>query len=66
MITKHRRTLWIEGVEDRRSMNEEAILQRPSLAESRRCLEEQVWTLPGLDQRSAEVILGYGDDGLCG
>ncbi|MCX5954536.1 MAG: hypothetical protein NTZ40_13825 [Cyanobacteria bacterium] len=66
MITKHRQTLWIEGVEDRHSMNEEAILERPSLAESRRWLEEQVWTLPVLDQRSAEVILGFGDDGLCG
>ena len=62
----------------RRSMNQEAILaleaglpespilQRPSLAESRRWLEEQVWTLPVLDDRSAEKILGYGDDGLCG
>jgi len=62
----------------RRSMNQEAtlaleaglpespILQRPSLAESRRWLEEQVWTLPVLDDRSAEEILGYGDDGLCG
>lgn len=62
----------------RRSMNQEAILaleaglpespipERPSLAESRRWLEEQVWTLPVLDQRSAEEILGYGDDGLCG
>ena len=47
-------------------MNEEAILERPSLAESRRCLEEQVLTLPVLDQRSAEEIVGYGDDGLCG
>jgi plasmid stability protein len=62
----------------RRSMNQEAILaleaglpqspipQRPSLAESRRWLEEQVWTLTVLDNRSAEEILGYGDDGLCG
>ena len=62
----------------RRSMNQEAILaleaglpespipERPSLAESRRWLEEQVWTLPVLDQRSAEEILGYGNDGLCG
>ena len=62
----------------RRSMNQEAILalraglpespipQRPSLAESRRWLEEQVWTLPVLDDRSAEEILGYGGDGLCG
>ena len=62
----------------RRSMNQEAILaleaglpespipERPSLAESRRWLEEQVWALPVLDQRSAEEILGYSDDGLCG
>ena len=54
----------------RRSMNQEAILaleaglpespipQRPSLAESRRWLEEQVWNLPVLDYRSAEEILG--------
>jgi hypothetical protein len=41
-----------------------AAAQRPSLAESRRWLEEQVWTLPVLDDRSAEEILGYGDDGL--
>ena len=32
----------------------------------RRWLEEQVWSLPLLDQRSADDILGYGDDGLCG
>jgi hypothetical protein len=25
-----------------------------------------VWSLPVLDGRSAEEILGYGDDGLCG
>jgi plasmid stability protein len=62
----------------RRSMNQEAILaleaglpespilQRPSLAESRRWLEQQVWTPTVLDNRSAEEILGYGDDGLCG
>jgi plasmid stability protein len=62
----------------RRSMNQEAILAleagllgeplalRPSMDESRRWLEEQVWSLPVLDGRSAEAILGYGDDGLCG
>ena len=62
----------------RRSMNQEAILaleaglpespipQRPTLEESKRWLEQQVWTLPVLDNRSAEEILGYGDDGLCG
>ncbi|MFM8968058.1 MAG: FitA-like ribbon-helix-helix domain-containing protein [Vulcanococcus sp.] len=61
----------------RRSMNQEAILaleaglpgasmpQRPSLEESRLWLEQAVWTLPVLDQRRAEEILGYGDDGLC-
>ena len=66
MITNHRRTLWLEGVEDQRSMNQEAILEQPSLAESQRWLKEQVWTLPLLDERSAVQILGYGDDGLCG
>jgi plasmid stability protein len=62
----------------RRSMNQEAILaleaglpgqpapSRPTAEESRRWLEEQVWTLPLLDERSADDILGYGDDGLCG
>ena len=62
----------------RRSMNQEAILaleaglpgapppQRPTAEASRRWLEEQVWSLPLLDQRSADDILGYGDDGLCG
>ena len=62
---------------NRRSMNQVAILalkaglpgepipQRPTAAESRRWLEQQVWTLPVLDDRSAEEILGYGDDGLC-
>ena len=66
MITNYRRTLWLEGVEDQRSMNQEAILEQPSLAESQRWLKEQVWTLPVLDERSAEEILGCGDDGLCG
>ena len=62
----------------RRSMNQEAILaleaglpgapapQRPTAEESRRWLEEQVWSLPVLDGRTADAILGYGDDGLCG
>jgi plasmid stability protein len=62
----------------RRSMNQEAILaleaglpgepvpRRPTLEESRRWLQQQVWSLPVLDQRSAEEILRYGDDGLCG
>jgi plasmid stability protein len=61
----------------RPAMNQEAILaleagrprepvqRRPTAEESRRWLGQQVWTLPVLDQRSAEEILGYGDDGLC-
>jgi plasmid stability protein len=73
-----RRRLKAVAAAHRRSMNQEAILvleaglpespipQRPSLAESRRWLEEQVWTLPVLDDRSTEEILGYGDDGFCG
>ena len=44
----------------------EPIPQRPTADESRHWLEQQVWTLPVLDGRSAEEILGYGDDGLCG
>ncbi len=43
----------------------EPVSQRPTLEESRRWLEQQVWSLPVLDDRSAEEILGYGDDGLC-
>ncbi|MEB3353766.1 MAG: hypothetical protein VKM34_05980 [Cyanobacteriota bacterium] len=62
----------------RRSMNQEAILAleaglpgepmapRPTVKQSRLWLEQQVWNLPVLDDRSAEDILGYGDDGLCG
>jgi antitoxin VapB len=62
----------------RRSMNQEAILaleaglpgqstpQRPTLEQSRRWLKERVWHLPVLDERSADAILGYDDDGLCG
>ena len=72
-----RRRLKAVATANRRSMNQEAILaleaglpcepipQRPTAAESRRGLEQQVWTLPVLDDRSAEEILGYGDDGLC-
>jgi plasmid stability protein len=62
----------------RRSMNQQAILaleagltghpapSRRSAEESRRWLQEQVWPLALLDERSTEEILGYGDDGLCG
>jgi hypothetical protein len=38
--------------------------ERPTADESRRWLEQQVWTLPLLDERSADEILGYGDAGL--
>jgi hypothetical protein len=47
-------------------MLETPIPQRPTLEESTRWLEQQVWTLPVLDDRSAEEIPGDGDDGLCG
>jgi hypothetical protein len=59
-------------------MNQEAILAldaglpgepmapRPTLEESRLWLKQQVWTLTVLDNRNAEELLGYGDDGLCG
>ena len=61
----------------RRSMNQEAILAlqaglpgeppplRPTAAESLQWLEREVWILPLLDARSAEEILGYGEDGIC-
>ena len=39
--------------------------ERPTADEIRRWLEQQVWTLPVLDERSADEILGYGDVGLC-
>jgi hypothetical protein len=54
----------------RRSMNQEAILAleaglpgvpaqpRPSPEQTRRWLEQQVWTLPLLDPRGADAILG--------
>ena len=56
----------------RRSMTQEAILAleaglpgepippRPTLEESWRWLEQQVWSLPVLDDRSADQILRYG------
>lgn len=40
--------------------------QQTSLEESRRWLEQEVWTLLVLDEHSAVEIRGYGDDGLCG
>ena len=62
---------------NRRSMNQEAILalaaglpgepppQRPDVQTSRHWLQRQIWNLPLQDPRSAEDILGFGDDGLC-
>jgi len=59
-----------------RSMTQEAIVSlrvalelpqaasRPSPQESLAWLEQQVWSLPVLDTRGADEILGYGDDGL--
>ena len=38
--------------------------RRPTAEGSRRWLETRVWTLPLLDDRSAEEILGYDNDGL--
>jgi hypothetical protein len=39
--------------------------ERPTAEESGRWLEQQVWSLPLLDERGVDEILGYGDDGLC-
>lgn len=38
---------------------------RPSLMATRFWLEQHMWTLPVLDHRGTNEILGYGDDGLC-
>jgi plasmid stability protein len=60
----------------RRSMTQEAILAleaglpepkrpaRPEVQDTLAWLEREVWTLPQLNPRSAEEILGYADDGL--
>ena len=62
---------------NRRSMNQEAIValaaglpgepppQRPDVETSRHWLQRQICNLPLQDTRSAEAILGFGDDGLC-
>lgn len=62
---------------NRRSMNQEAIValaaglpgepppQRPDVETSRHWLQRQIWNLPLQDTRSAEAVLGFGDDGLC-
>jgi len=62
---------------NRRSMNHEPIValaaglpgepppQRPDVETSRHWLQRQIWNLPLQAPRSAEAILGFGDDGLC-
>jgi len=39
--------------------------KRPTAEESRRWLETHVWTLPLLDDRSADEILDDDDEALC-
>ena len=64
------------AVEHRRSMTQEAIVSlrtaldgreepphRPSLEESLDWLRSEVWSLPVLDQRSDDEILGYNAHG---
>jgi len=62
----------------RRSMAQEAIVtlqsgldgaldgwRRPSVEESLDWLKAEVWTLPVLDRRTDDQILGYNSDGHC-
>lgn len=64
------------AAEHRRSMTQEAIVslhtalneresapQRPSLEETLDWLRSEVWSLPVLDQRSDDEILGYNAHG---
>ena len=64
------------AAEHRRSMTQEAIVSlrtalegreqqppRPSLEDTIEWLRREVWTLPMLDQRSDDEILGYNDHG---
>jgi plasmid stability protein len=62
---------------NRRSMNQETIQvlaaglpgehapSRPDVETSRHWLQRQIWNLPLQGRRSAEAIVGFGDDGLC-
>ena len=62
---------------NRRSMNQEPIQAlaaglpdgpaplRPDVETSRHWLQRQIWNLPLQGRRSAEAIVGVGDDGLC-
>jgi len=66
------------AADHRRSMAQEAIVAlqsglagaldrplRPSVTESLAWLKAEVWTLPVLDRRSEDEILGYNADGHC-
>ncbi len=66
------------AADHRRSMAQEAIVtlqsgldgaldggRRPSVEESLDWLRAEVWTLPVLDRRTDDQILGYNSDGYC-
>ena len=66
------------ATDHRRSMAQEAIValqsglagapdrpRRPSVEESLDWLKAEVWTLPVLDRRSDDEILGYNAEGHC-
>jgi plasmid stability protein len=72
------RRLKATAARHRRSMTQEAILSlqtglaapaepppRACVPETLAWLEREVWTLPVLDQRDDDEILGYGPDGFC-
>jgi len=66
------------AADHRRSMAQEAIVtlqsgldgaldegRRPSVEQSLDWLRAEVWTLPVLDRRTDDQILGYNADGYC-
>jgi len=66
------------AADHRRSMAQEAIItlqsgldgaldgrRKPSVEESLDWLRAEVWTLPVLDRRTDDQILGYNGDGYC-
>ncbi|WP_295453203.1 hypothetical protein [uncultured Thiodictyon sp.] len=66
------------ATDHRRSMAQEAIValqsglagapglpRRPTVAESLDWLKTEVWTLPVLDRRADDEILGYNAEGQC-
>lgn len=62
----HHRSMTQEAIVSLRSALDVPIVEsRPNPQESLAWLEQQIWSLPVLDTRSADEILGYGDDGLC-